>query len=232
MHLRRTRGSYSYRDYGNSAILALRRLHARCTTVDVTTSPRRRFLSFSSSSVSLRAVQSTVILYPGAIDDISRYLPRISERPRRRASPSPLRCIQKQRSARCIISASPGTSWRRQCGGFIHRSVYFRFVLSPPSPSLPLFVHGSLSPGLTCCCTDASSPIYSLRRNAQYYFRHSIPSSSLSSSIAALKGSRRKRGKNSEREGHDVVMYDNGLKIVGEVSPGLARGRGILLRAE
>lgn len=32
-----------------------------------------------------------------------------------------------------IISASLGTSWRRRCGGFIHRSVYFRFVL-PPFP--------------------------------------------------------------------------------------------------
>lgn len=75
-----------------------------------------------------------------------------------------------------IISTSPDTSWRRQCGGFIHRSVYFRFrpapTLSTPfrRPRFPL-----TSADLTCCYTDASCPIYSSRRNARYYFRHSIP---------------------------------------------------------
>lgn len=85
------------------------------------------------------------------------------------------RCIQKRSRPELdnlnIAWHVLATSMRR-----FHSS--FRiFSIRPALPSLssPLSPRFSLLPAdLTCCCTDASSPIYSPCRNARYYFRHSI----------------------------------------------------------
>lgn len=147
--------------------------------------------------------------------DILRYLPcRVSRcssfplppcRHPRRLPPPEVHSKTNSPAPSWIISTSLGTSWRRQCGGFIHRSVYFRFVLpSSPSYLFSIIPGFSLLPaGLTCCCTDASSPIYSPCRNARYYFRHSI----LPPSIIGSRSSRREKGREEKKSEQDVVVY-------------------------
>lgn len=109
-------------------------IFAKITPISTRISPLARTRATCRRHVtSIRAIRYSK--FPGAIGDILRYLPRISRAPvppRRHGLRS---CIQKQSLAPSwIISTSPGTSWRRQCGGFIHRSVYFRFILPLPVP--------------------------------------------------------------------------------------------------
>lgn len=116
--------------------------------------PKLRQLPFCSRDTSRHRVGLSPPIYivkSRRIDDISRYLPCISSvytryfSPHFSLTPPPPEVHSKTRGPALtwIISASLGTSRRRQCGGFIHRSVYFRFVLPP----FPLVFSLCVAPG-------------------------------------------------------------------------------------
>lgn len=115
-----------------------------------------------------------------------------------------------------IISTSLGTSWRRQCGGFIHRSVYFRFVL-PPSPLV-----FSLSPRCVLFYPRASL-VAALTHHLLYIALVETPDIIFDILFCCRRSSHREateekeRGKKKKRVNTRRIVIRDGLKIDGEV---------------